>query len=233
MSKKSLVLGVAVLAVAALGLGLWAYDQVLGETEAPSRALAAIPVATQAADSGDSEDLLVYQLSSDNAQVSFSLSEELRGSPVTVVGVTDQVAGEIALDVADLSAARVGTIQVNARALATDNDQRNRALRNAILQTDTYELITFTPTQVTGLSGAAEAGQTYAFQIAGDLTIRNVTQPVVFDVTVQAETATQLTGTASAVIQRSDFGLTIPSVPGVANVGEDVTLEITFTAEGV
>jgi polyisoprenoid-binding protein YceI len=81
------------------------------------------------------------------------------------------------------------------------------------------------------LSGAAQPGQPFTFQIAGDLTIRNITQPVVFDVTAQGESLTRITGTATTTIKRGDYNLTIPSVPNVANVGEEVTLEIDFVAE--
>jgi hypothetical protein len=35
---------------------------------------------------------------------------------------------------------------------------------------------------------------------------------------------------ASTTIQRGDFGLTIPNVPFVANVGEEVLLELDFVA---
>ena len=45
----------------------------------------------------------------------------------------------------------------------------------------------------------------------------------------------QIEGNAVTVVMRDDYGLTIPSVPGVANVGQEVTLEIDFTllpAEG-
>jgi len=48
---------------------------------------------------------------------------------------------------------------------------------------------------------------------------------------VQGESTTRLTGTATTVVNRGDYNLTIPSVPNVANVGEDVTLEIDFVAE--
>jgi hypothetical protein len=41
---------------------------------------------------------------------------------------------------------------------------------------------------------------------------------------------TQIAGIASAIIARSDYGLTIPSVPNVANVEEEVELYIDFVA---
>src|SRR5262249_52138722 len=98
------------------------------------------------------------------------------------------------------------------------------------LDTRTYEYITFTPTEIKGLQGAAEQGKPLTFQIAGDLTIRDVTRPVVFDVSAKADSARQLSGTASATINRADYKLDIPSVPFVADVGEQVRLDIDFVA---
>ncbi len=66
--------------------------------------------------------------------------------------------------------------------------------------------------------------------MSGDLTIRNVTQPVTFTVTAQGTSASQIAGTATATVNRSDFNLDLPSVPNVANVGEQVTLQINFVA---
>ena len=80
--------------------------------------------------------LQIYQIVPGESSVRFELDEELRGNPITVVGETDQVAGEIAVDLAELSSTQVGTIQINARALATDNDFRNRAIKNEILNTN-------------------------------------------------------------------------------------------------
>ncbi|MFN8477280.1 MAG: YceI family protein [Kouleothrix sp.] len=59
------------------------------------------------------------------------------------------------------------------------------------------------------MSGKATLGQAYSFEIAGDLTIRDVTKPVVFKATATPESADKLTGTASAAIKRGDFNLTI------------------------
>ena len=141
------------------------------------------------------------------------------------------MAGQLAVGAKDLSQTQVGVIQVNARTFVTDNDRRNGAIRNFILNTDQYEFITFTPTSITGLSGATQSGQSFTFQMSGDLTIRNVTQSVTFNVTAQGVSASQITGTATATVNRSDFSLTIPSVPNVANVGEEVTLQIDFVAD--
>ena len=184
---------------------------------------------TQATDT-EAGTLLIFEISQDDSQVSFDLDEDLRGARTTVLGVTDQVAGQIALNPTDLSTVQVGTIQVNARTLATDNDFRNRAIQNEILDTGSYEYITFTPTAVEGLPDNIGVNETVSFTIVGDLTIRDVTQQVTFDVTATLVSETELNGTASATISRQDYDLTIPSVPQVANVDEEVLLVIDFAA---
>jgi polyisoprenoid-binding protein YceI len=79
--------------------------------------------------------------------VRFTLDEILRGEPATVVGTGSQVSGEIAIDFNQPANSEIGVILVNARMLVTDNDFRNRAINNSILETGKYEFITFTPTQ--------------------------------------------------------------------------------------
>jgi polyisoprenoid-binding protein YceI len=180
--------------------------------------------------SGMPEGLSVFSLSQAGSQVRFELDEDLRGERITVVGTTDQVAGEFAIDASDLSKTQVGTIQINARGLATDNNFRNRAIQNQILDTGSFEFITFTPTSVIGLSGIATAGETLTFSLQGDLTIRDLTLPVTFTVSAALQADGTITGTATAMIKRSDFGLNIPSVPNVANVEEEVQLTIDFLA---
>ena len=173
---------------------------------------------------------IIFEISQAESEVRFILDELLRGDPTTVIGASDQVAGQIAVDLSDLSTAQLGIIQVNARTLETDNNFRNRAIRNRILQTNDYEFITFAPTDLTGLPDSAAVGETISFQIVGDLTIRDITQEATFEVEVTAVSATQLTGTAVTTVQRADFELVIPEVEGVADVDEAVILEIDFTA---
>lgn len=174
--------------------------------------------------------LIIFQLDQAESQVRFSLDEDLNGQRITVVGSTDQVAGELAINLADLSTAQMGIIQVNARTLLTDQNRRNNAIRNFILDTNSYEFITFTPTEIRGMPASAQIGETVTFQIVGDLTIRHITQSVTFDVSATVSSSNRLEGLASATIQRANYELNIPSVPNVANVEEEVLLEIEFVA---
>ncbi len=173
---------------------------------------------------------IVFEIVQDESEARFIIDEVLRGSPKTVVGVTNQVAGQIAVDPANPASAQVGQISINARTLATDSDMRNRAVKNRILQTDTYEFVTFQPTQLTGLPESAAAGEPLSFQIVGDLTIRDTTKQVTFDVTLTPVDETRLEGLATLTIPYRDFGLAIPDSPSVDTVADDVTLELEFVA---
>lgn len=196
---------------------------------APTEATADEPTAEAPAEA-PAAGARVFTIDSAASEVRFQLDEDLRGERKTVIGTTDQVAGQLSLNLADLSQTEVGIIQINARTLQTDNNFRNRAIQNEILDTGQFEFITFTPTGVEGLPATAAVGDTVTFTLVGDLTIRDITLPATFTVEATAVSDTQITGSATAIVNRVDYDLQIPSVPNVANVEEEVELYIDFTA---
>ncbi len=200
-------------------------------TEDPAGATADAPDPTTGA--GSSEPV-VFTLVPGDSTVRFELDEDLRSTRNTVVGTTPDVAGQIRVDFANPSASELGVIRFNLRTLATDNEFRNRTIRGQILQSaqDAFEFGEFRPTAMTGLpSSPIEAGQTITFQLTGDLVLKDIANSVTFEVVVSEVSATRLAGEATATVNRTDWGLTIPDVPGVANVDEEVRLTIVFVAE--
>jgi polyisoprenoid-binding protein YceI len=177
--------------------------------------------------------LQIFEISPEDSEVRFEIDEDLAGVHNTVVGRTDQVEAQLAVDYADLSTVQMGVLQINVRTLVTDNSFRNRALNNQILDTAAYEFITFTPTAINGLPDSVNIGDTIMFTIVGDLTIRDVTTEVTFDVEATAVSETQISGSASTIVTREAYGLVIPSVPQVANVEDEVELYIDFVANAV
>jgi polyisoprenoid-binding protein YceI len=93
--------------------------------------------------------------------------------------------------------------------------------------------VTFTPTEVIGLTEAGAVGETYTFQIVGDLTVTDVTKRVTFDVTATPTSETQIEGTATTTFPYTDFELFIPDAPAVDTVDDEVRLELEFVAEAV
>jgi polyisoprenoid-binding protein YceI len=180
-----------------------------------------------------SGELVVFSIVPEESEVRFSLDEELAGQPVRVVGVTNQVAGQIAINFADPELSQVGVIRINVRTLATDSELRNRAIRGQILQSaqDEFEFATFEPIRVQNFDPAdVVIGEPINFEIVGNLTVRNITREVTFVALVTAVDQTRIEGTAATSVNRGDFELTIPAVPNVANVSENVLLEIDIVA---
>ena len=218
MRKWIIVLAVVVLA----GGGFYIWFS--GSTSEPSTPLTAPTVSLAGASAQ------TYAIDSSSSKATFMIDEVLRGSPATVVGSTDQVAGEVSLDPSDTSTAQIGTIKINARTFVTDESQRNNAIRRFILQTDQYEFIEFVSTKIEGVPASIDVGSRFSFTVAGDLTVKDSTNTVTFDVSATLVSDTQIEGTATAKITRSEFGVTIPSVPFVADVSNDVALQLDFVA---
>jgi polyisoprenoid-binding protein YceI len=180
----------------------------------------------------DASTANVFKIVPEQSEVRFTLTEDLMGTHTTVIGTTKDVAGDIAVDLATPANSKIGTLRINAGTLKTDNEFRNRAIRGQILQSNDpkYEFIEFTPTQVEGLPAAVKVGDALTFKVTGDLKVRDITQSVTFDVTATVTSDTQVTGKASATVTRDQYKLQIPNAPGVANVSDDVLLEIDFVA---
>jgi polyisoprenoid-binding protein YceI len=175
----------------------------------------------------------VFTIDQSQSAARFTLDEELMGSPKTVVGATSLVNGEITIDLADMTKTTISTIQIDASDFTTDSSRRDGAIQRFILGTNNedYRYIVFTPTAIDELPAAAKPGDTFELQITGDLTISGVTKPVTFVTTVTVDSDTQISGLAKAQVLRSDYNLTIPSVPSVANVTDEVLSELQFIAD--
>jgi polyisoprenoid-binding protein YceI len=241
--NRNLLAALGVVAVIALGGAAWFFTQ--GDAE-PTTEVTAPPIATpqtteapgtteatssETTEVADDPTISTSFEMTEASSATFRIDEELRGSPVTVVGTSGIVLGRIEIDPDDLSNSQIGEILINARDFETDSGLRNRAIRGPILDTDIFEFISFVPSSIEGLEGSASVGDELTFTVSGDLTIRDVTQPVTFDVTAVLASDSTIEGTATTVVERGPFDLVIPSVPSVANVAEEVPLSLDFVAE--
>ncbi|MCP4166066.1 MAG: YceI family protein [Chloroflexi bacterium] len=172
----------------------------------------------------------IFEIVQEESEARFIIKEVLRGDDKTVIGITDQVSGQIAIDPAKPANSQVGTILVNARTLETDSNFRNRAVKNRILLTNDFEFVSFEPTEVIGLAESAGIGEPIDFQIAGNLTVTDETHPVVFDVIVTPVSSDRIEGLATVTILYKDFGLFIPDAEAVDTVEDEVTLQLEFVA---
>lgn len=230
MSKKgvfTVVLTVVVIVVLA-GVGFFAYIWFSGGTGEASRE-------TQAAElEPEQPESVVYEVVEEESEARFNIEEVLRGEPNTVVGTTSGIDGSVAVEFRS-DEIEIGEFVINVRTIETDDEVRDRTIRTLILESnkDEFEFSTFEPTQLTGLPGPVAVGDRLSFQVTGDLTIRDVTSPVTFDMTLNIRSEEEITGSASTTILWEDFEITIPYVGGnsiVASVEDQVDLEMEFVA---
>ena len=220
-----IILGL-VAAIAVLAVVILAYVYISGGSGEASREVESESVSA-------ASSATVFEIMQDESEVRFILDEDLRGVRTTVTGRTNEVAGQIAVDFAAPANTELGEISINVRTLTTDNEFRNRAIKNRILETDAYELVTFVPTAINGLPEQVTLGEEMTFQIVGDLTIRNVTRPVTFDVTLVPVNDTRLEGKATTTLAYADFEIAIPAARAVSAVEDTVTLQLDFVATPV
>lgn len=167
------------------------------------------------------------------SSASFEIDEVLRGSAKRVVGTTSELAGQIQVDPADAATLQFSQIVVNARTFETDSGNRDRAIRGPVVlnsASDEFEFITFDVTTVDGLSDEVPLGERLTFSVTGDLLIRDTVNSVIFEVTATMVDDATIEGSAEATVLRSDYGIGIPSAPGVADVGDEVVIRLHFVA---
>jgi len=145
------------------------------------------------------------------------------------VGVTSAVEGQIEANLADPPASRLGPITVDVSQLRSDSSRRDNYIRNNALESARYPIVTFTPTAVEGLPTTYAEGQDYTFRVSGNLTVREVTRPVTFEVTARLEGQT-LSGTATTTIRMSDFGIGPIDLVGILRTEDEVKLTLKFVA---
>ncbi|MDE0180905.1 MAG: YceI family protein [Caldilineaceae bacterium] len=205
-------------------------DTTVPEPE-PAPTATAVPQEESEAESVESPVVgRTFVIAPEESEARFIIDEELFGQPKTVVGTTSALSGELTVVAANPSASQIGVIQIDADTFITDHDRRNGAIRRFILQSNRHRYITFNATALTGLPAEVAVGEEVQFEISGDLTVREITKPVLFDVTLQVLSETEIQGTASTVVALETFELTIPQVPSVANVGEEFIVEFDFVA---
>ncbi len=175
----------------------------------------------------------VYRIVAAESKAQFEIDETLNDKPVRVVGVTDQISGEVLFNASNPADSMLGEIRINARTLKTDNERRNGALSRLILKSDKdeFEYITFKPTAVTGMPASLAVGASAPVKITGDLTVRGVTKSVTFDTTLKYDNNSTLSGMAQTKVKYADFGLTIPKLSFLAWVDDAVTLKLQFVAK--
>jgi polyisoprenoid-binding protein YceI len=203
----------------------------LSEQVDPTEEPVALPP-TDAIAEPASGSLVTYQIVPGESQVTYEVGEVFinQNNRFNVAqGITPQVTGEISVDFENPQASSIGPIEVDISQFTSDSSRRDNAIRGRFLESARFPIATFKPTAVDGLPGSYQEGEPVSFQVSGDLTVREVTRPMTFDVTAVAR-SDSLEGNATTTLLMSDFAVGPISIGGILNTEDEVKLNFQFVA---
>jgi polyisoprenoid-binding protein YceI len=144
------------------------------------------------------------------------------------IGKTQAITGAIVFDQAGRIVPAQSKITIDVTGLKSDQERRDGAVQRRILETEKHPHVVLVPTAIRGLTGPLPKSGTKTFQLVGNLTVRGVTKPTVWNVTAQFQGG-RVTGTAVTEFTFADFNMQKPSVPVVLSLADQLKLEYTFT----
>lgn len=147
--------------------------------------------------------------------------------PNDAIATTSGITGGIVVDAAGAVVAGESRFVIDLASLKSDSDRRDNYVRRNTLQTEQHPSAVFVPRQLQGLTQPLPAAGAVSFRMVGDLTIRGVTRPVVWDVDATVENGS-IRGEAKTRFTFADFDLTKPRVASVLSVADEIRVEYTF-----
>jgi len=172
----------------------------------------------------------LYRIDPAQSEVRYEVNETfVRGNRLnTAIGRTKGVAGEIRVNFAQPSQSQMGEIVIDISQFTSDESRRDNFIRRQGLESATYPQATFKPASISGLPDKVAVGDNLKFTITGDLTVKQATKPVTWNVELKVGDK-QLTGMASTQILMSDFGVGPIQIPLLATE-DQVKLIFDFVA---
>lgn len=197
---------------------------------APTQEILATPAETPG--SSVASEGKIYTIIPGESQASYEVGETFFNENnrfAVAIGVTSEISGEITIDETNPQQSQVGVIVVDISRLRSNSSRRDGTIRDRFLESSRYPLATFVPGLIEGLPERYTPGEVLSFQVSGDLTIRETTRQVVFDVTAGLQDGT-LSGSAQTMILMSDFGFGPILMAGILGTEDEVKLSFDFIA---
>jgi polyisoprenoid-binding protein YceI len=159
----------------------------------------------------------------------YRIREQLAGFdfPNDAVGATSAITGAIVIDDQGRIVPAESKVTVDLRPLKSDQERRDRYVQNRVLETATHPTVVFVPKAAKGLPAKLPASGSVSFELTGDLTVKGISAPVTWKVTMTAAGKT-VTGRAVTELTFAQFGMTKPRVAAVVSVEDTITLEYDF-----
>ena len=226
MNDRRLVLGVGLFAVVVVIAGV-AWFVVLPDenTDPPAAVVVNAPELAAA-----NESQRVFRIDPNRSTARYQAFEEFLDAAVgSPIGETSAIAGDILIEPGNPENSRVGTIIVNVESLVSDNGMRDSRLRKAYLESARYPEVEMRFGRFLDLPESLEEGEEYTLQLEGDLTVKGIMAPTVWDVTFGFDDA-HLRGFARTEILMSTYDVGPISIAGFLKTRDEVSLSIDLVA---
>lgn len=191
-------------------------------TPTPMPTAPATPISPDSSGAGRTTFVVV----SAESEARYRVREQLVGVdlPSDAVGRTRAITGALVLEGGQV-VSEASRFQVDLRTLTSDQARRDNFIRRNTLQADQYPYAVFVPREVRGLPSPLPSSGEHSFQLIGDLTIRDVTRSVTWEVRARVE-GDRVIAQARTQFTFADFNLQPPRVPVVLSVDETIRLEV-------
>lgn len=215
-------------ATVALGAGLYTWQQVKPVVEARKYSSITYEV-PEAPKLTPEKGETVYRIDPTRSSLTYQVDENFAGKKTsTAEGVTNGLAGDVAINADDLAKSRVGKIVANVEQFHSDNNLRDSRLRQDYLESARFPLATFEVSEISGLDGKLTEGESRDFTMTGAVTVKGETAKATFDATATLTDGT-LKATATTDAKLSRFGAGPISIAGLVSTSDDVTLTLKLT----
>jgi polyisoprenoid-binding protein YceI len=166
----------------------------------------------------------------DGNETRFKVNETLMGAelPNDAIGKTSRVSGSLVVEPNGQIVTAESRFEVELDSLVSDQSRRDNFIKRNTLQTAQYPKAVFVPTSVRGLPARLPVAQDLTFELVGDLTVRDVTKPVTWQVKGRMLANGEITGTATTNFTFAEFNMERPRVARVLSVAERIDLEYDF-----
>ena len=184
--------------------------------------------------SSSSADTVRIAIVPSKSQARYRVREQLVNVslPGDAIGNTREISGTIVGKMDGTIVSAQSKFRVDLRTLQSDRGQRDQFLRFETLETNRYPYAEFVPIEAQGLTLTLPPSGEVQFKLIGDMTIRNVTKRVTWDIKAKVE-GNEATGLATTNFNFAYFNLNQPRVPSVLSVEDIIRLELDFTLQRV
>lgn len=150
------------------------------------------------------------------------------------VGVSEAVDGVLVI-AADGSIGEGSRLTLDLSTFSSDQDRRDRFVRNRVFEVEQYPTAIFEPTRTVGSPFPADDPDALVpivgFQLVGNLTLHGVTTELSWDVLATYDDDGVVEGKAMTAFPFSTFNLTKPELPFLLSVEDEIRLEIDFNVK--